>query len=240
MAELYQYCNLTGGYTGGTPVSLFYLVASASGSYATDFVDVTSGNNSFGGTTGYSAGTGYDNTTGLGLVKGWEFAQTLCPNRGAVLARGRAVATAGVSMARAQAQDIVQNAPSLVQRLPDQGRRALEAMTNVQIGIRPGAQVAQNEAAAIAALRAAGFTITKTFANHTIVDATAASGTVERFFATEMHDFAQGQYGTRYAPRTQAVIPAAIAPYAYHATLNDLVVARAFARNPRAFLGLSF
>jgi len=34
--------------------------------YAASFFDVTSGNNSFGGVTGYSAGPGWDPATGLG------------------------------------------------------------------------------------------------------------------------------------------------------------------------------
>lgn len=43
-----------------------YHIGQATPHYAASFFDVTSGNNSFGGVTGYSAGPGWDPTTGLG------------------------------------------------------------------------------------------------------------------------------------------------------------------------------
>ena len=46
--------------------------------YATYFNDITTGNNSFGGLTGYNAGTGYDMATGLGSPKGGPIAAILC------------------------------------------------------------------------------------------------------------------------------------------------------------------
>jgi hypothetical protein len=46
--------------------------------YATYFNDVTTGNNTFGGITGYNAGSGYDMATGLGSPKGGPIAAALC------------------------------------------------------------------------------------------------------------------------------------------------------------------
>jgi hypothetical protein len=46
--------------------------------YGTYFNDVTTGNNSFGGITGYSAGSGYDMASGLGSPKGAAMAAALC------------------------------------------------------------------------------------------------------------------------------------------------------------------
>jgi kumamolisin len=47
----------------------FYAIGNGS-SYSTGFHDVTTGNNSLHGTTGFSAGTGYDQVTGWGSFKG--------------------------------------------------------------------------------------------------------------------------------------------------------------------------
>ena len=75
------------------------------------------------------------------------------------------------------------------------------------------APTAQQEAAVVQALQGAGFTITQRFPNRTIVDATAPSSTVERFFSTEMHTVQQGKYGERFANLKPATIPSAIASY---------------------------
>ncbi|HVA32928.1 MAG TPA: protease pro-enzyme activation domain-containing protein, partial [Candidatus Baltobacteraceae bacterium] len=56
----------------------------------------------------------------------------------------------------------------------------------------------QQEQRVVRALRAAGFTITQRFANRTIVDATAPTGVVERFFSTQIHTVRQGAYGLRF------------------------------------------
>lgn len=54
------------------------LYAAARTAYATDFNDITSGNNSYDGVSGYSAGTGYDMASGLGSPKGTALAATIC------------------------------------------------------------------------------------------------------------------------------------------------------------------
>ncbi|MBV8373109.1 MAG: hypothetical protein JOY69_07590 [Candidatus Eremiobacteraeota bacterium] len=85
--------------------------------------------------------------------------------------------------------------------------------------------VAQEERV-VRALARAGFTITKRYSNRTIVDATAPSSLVERFFQTEIHSVRQGKHGTRYTNVKPATLPAEIAPLVRDLSLNDLVVVR--------------
>ena len=54
------------------------LYQAARTSYGSYFNDVASGNNSYGGLTGFSAGTGYDMAAGLGSPKGAAVAAALC------------------------------------------------------------------------------------------------------------------------------------------------------------------
>jgi hypothetical protein len=54
------------------------LYQAARTSYATYFNDVTSGNNSFGGLSGFSAAGGYDMASGLGSPKGGAVAAAMC------------------------------------------------------------------------------------------------------------------------------------------------------------------
>jgi kumamolisin len=88
------------------------------------------------------------------------------------------------------------------------------------------APTAQQEEAVVGALSAAGFNVTKRFTNRTVIDATAPSATVERFFSTEMHTVRQGKYGERFTNLAAATVPAAIAPYINTASLSNVVVAR--------------
>jgi subtilase family serine protease len=91
------------------------------------------------------------------------------------------------------------------------------------------APTAQQEGAVVSALTAAGFTVTKRFANRTVIDASAPSGTVERFFSTEMHTVRQGKYGERFTNLAAATVPAAIASYVRTVSLSNVVVARTLA-----------
>jgi cell division septation protein DedD len=91
------------------------------------------------------------------------------------------------------------------------------------------APTAQQEQSVVSALQAAGFTITQRFPNRTIVDATAPSATVEKFFATEMHTVRQGKYGERFANMKSAVIPSSISSIIRDASLNNLVVVQTVA-----------
>jgi subtilase family serine protease len=88
------------------------------------------------------------------------------------------------------------------------------------------APTAQQEGAVVSALSAAGFNVTKRFTNRTVIDATAPSATVERFFATEIHTVRQGKYGERFTNTAAATVPAAIAPYVNTASLSNVVIAR--------------
>ena len=87
------------------------------------------------------------------------------------------------------------------------------------------APTAQQEQAVVTALQNAGFTITQRFPNRTIVDASAPSSTVERFFSTQMHSVMQGKYGQRYVNATAGTVPSSIAPYVRDASLSNLVIA---------------
>ena len=84
----------------------------------------------------------------------------------------------------------------------------------------------QQERRVLDALRSAGFTIVRTDPDRTLIAARAPSGVVERFFATRIHDFDQGVYGTRYANVRPATVPAGIAPLVLGVELNSIVYAR--------------
>ena len=88
------------------------------------------------------------------------------------------------------------------------------------------APTAQQEQAVVSALQSAGFTITKRYANRTIVDASAPSGAVEKFFSTQMHTLSQGKYGQRFANLSPASVPASIAQYVRTASLSNVVIAQ--------------
>ena len=91
------------------------------------------------------------------------------------------------------------------------------------------APTVQQEASVVRELQRAGFTITKRYANRTIVDATARSSAVERFFSTEIHTVHQGKHGERYTNVEPATVPASIAAYVRDVSLNNLVVVRTVA-----------
>jgi subtilase family serine protease len=82
----------------------------------------------------------------------------------------------------------------------------------------------------VRALMRAGFTIEKRFANRTIVDASASSSVVERFFSTEIHTVHQGKYGERYTNVTGATVPTEIVPLVRDVSLNNLIVVRTVAQ----------
>jgi kumamolisin len=62
----------------------------------------------------------------------------------------------------------------------------------------------------IAVLRAAGFTVVRTYSNRSVIDAVAPSHAVERFFGTDIHRVAQAHEGVRYANATVASLPTAL------------------------------
>ncbi len=87
------------------------------------------------------------------------------------------------------------------------------------------APTVQQEQSVVNALKSAGFTITHTYPNRTIVDASAPSSTVERFFNTQMHTVNQGKYGQRFANLSAATVPSSIASYVNTASLSNVVIA---------------
>ncbi|HKU67608.1 MAG TPA: protease pro-enzyme activation domain-containing protein [Candidatus Baltobacteraceae bacterium] len=93
------------------------------------------------------------------------------------------------------------------------------------------APTVQQEQAVVKALQGAGFTVTHRYSNRTVVDASAASSTVETFFSTQMHTLSQGRYGERFANLTAASVPSTIASYVLTASLSNVVVALPVARH---------
>ena len=88
------------------------------------------------------------------------------------------------------------------------------------------APTVQQEQAIVTALQNAGFTIIHRYPNRTLVDASAPSSTVERFFSTQMHSVQQGKYGERYTNLKAATVPASIASYVRDASLSNVVIAQ--------------
>jgi subtilase family serine protease len=215
LSEVYEYCNAS--FTN--PVAAPYYVYSADHSA---FIDVVNGNNQYASTTPYySAHSGYDNVSGVGVPYGMPFAQTACPSRvpASKVRIGTSSTAALVHSTEQRAIDIAPRVGGLV----DLGRRPAGAQTSIQLILQPSGSLAQSESSVIAVLQAAGFTITRTFSNHLIVDATGPSSSVESLFATQMDNVSQSAYGVRYAPVGSATLPASLAPYVAGVTLDNVV-----------------
>ncbi len=213
LAQVYEYCRSS----FQDPIQVPYYVYAHN---SAAFIDVVAGDDQLGATTPfYAAGAGYDDASGLGIPLGMPFAQTICPNRVPALGVRRVSA----AIARSVQQSGATTVRALrLNALADLGRRNPQAATRIQLTLAP-TDAAANETHAIAALRAAGFTIVRTFGAHTVIDAQAPSSLVEQTFATELHDLAQGRYGARYAPVRDATIPQALAPYVSAAVLDNVV-----------------
>jgi len=217
LSEIYQYCKtaLT------NPVSQLYTAYSRS---SANFIDVTSGNNSYAltvpGAATYSALTGRDNVSGLGMPKGMNVAQSLCPGRVPSLAP---VAQLNPAVLGPSAPVLVPLTTNVAAYGTDMGERATSDLTTVQFVLRNVSGIAANEQAVLAALTSAGFTITKTFSNHLVIDASAPNATVEGFLTTTVHNVNQGALGARIARVGSLTIPASVAPYAAGVTVGNLV-----------------
>jgi len=59
--------------------------------------------------------------------------------------------------------------------------------------------------------------------DHVVFDARATTVQVERLFATSIHTYAQGQYGTRFAPAASITVPADLAPFVSSVVLDNAV-----------------
>ncbi len=216
MAELYEYCHVSNGIAN--PVGIPYYVFGAD---AQAFIDVIHGNDQYQGTTPfYTAGTGYDNASGLGVPHGMTFANTACP--GGVKAAGL-LARSAMTFA-AQAPQRRSGAFSLdvtprIAGLVDRGERAADAATAVQIVLHADA----DRTAVENALQQAGFSIERNFRYAGLIDAQAPAAAVEQFFGTRIHDVAQGADGMRYAPAARVVVPASIAPFVNTVSIGNVV-----------------
>ncbi|HZY99867.1 MAG TPA: S53 family serine peptidase [Candidatus Baltobacteraceae bacterium] len=84
----------------------------------------------------------------------------------------------------------------------------------------------EQERVVVHALKRAGFAITQRFSNRTVIDASAPSSVVEKFFSTQMHSLDQGKYGQRFANVRPAIVPASIVSSVRTLSLSNLVIAR--------------
>ena len=96
-------------------------------------------------------------------------------------------------------------------------------LTNDQFNAEFAPTVDQQNAV-IHQLEAAGFTVTQTYANRTIIDAQAPASRVETLFGTHMHTVSQGAYGQRYMNSRPGTIPTGLSTYVNGVTLNNLVI----------------
>jgi hypothetical protein len=78
----------------------------------------------------------------------------------------------------------------------------------------------------IAALRASGFTIVRTFPSRALLDARGSSANAERLFATRIHDFDEGRDGKHYANVVALHIPPSISAEVRTVLIDSLVRAR--------------
>lgn len=215
MAEMYQYCGLSGGIAN--PVNIpYYVHAHAAGA----LIDVIHGNDQYQGTTPfYAAAAGYDDASGLGVPLGMAYANTACPGRTkapGLLARSAMLSMSGPPASSPNAPlDVTPRAIGLV----DRGPRSRIAMTSVQLVLTSDS----GKTAVESALEQAGFTIDRRYSYRELVNASAPSATVEQFFRTRMHDVAQARFGTRYMPLTQVAVPPSVAPYVRTVNLDNVV-----------------
>jgi hypothetical protein len=221
LAEIYQYCNTT---SIPNAVKMYYDTFGAVGYSA--FSDVTAGNDLYITSTdpSYSAATGFDNVGGIGQPNGMAVAQHICPGHVlSPLSTGVRVAAAVTQLpAEARTYDNTRDL-SRVAGLTDLGVRSSSAPTTVGILLRNTSTIHADEQAVVAALQAAGFTITQRFSNAMLVDAQAPASVVSRYFATSLHDYAQVAHGTRFSNTSALTIPATIAPYVQGIVSDDLV-----------------
>jgi hypothetical protein len=224
MADLYDYCGVTQGIAN--PVKIPYYVAE--NNYANAFIDVTGSNTGFSGdqygstTPYYVPNTGFDAASGWGVPKdGGIFSNTACP--GGIPVSGGVLVTprSGSAMRHAGAFEV--DATPRVGGLTDLGERSRSDTVRVQFVLFDSPSVASDEAQLVAALQRDGFAIEKRYANHLVVDAQASSGTVERYFATRMHNVVQGAFGVRYTPVAGVTVPPDIAPYVQVVNMDDVV-----------------
>lgn len=82
----------------------------------------------------------------------------------------------------------------------------------------------QQQQRVIQELRAAGFTIDRTYENRTTIDASAPARNVERFFSTQLHRYNQGRHGMRVANVKPVRIPHRLQALVAAVDVNNLVL----------------
>ena len=220
VAEIYQYCGVNA--IEDAP-QMFYTAFARDG--YTDFIDVTSGNNSFMGTTpSFTAGTGYDNVSGIGAPLGMPIAQRICPGNSPMLVQRAPRLNVPLDRLASATPRTLNNV--IRTTAADAGPRSANSITTVQFVLRDTPTLAEDENRLVGVLQSAGFTITQRFSDHLVVDATAPNWLVERYFQTQLHNFDQGADGIRFANVLPDTLPASIAPYINGVLTNNLVMAR--------------
>jgi len=220
LAEVYQFCGVT---RVQNPASIPYVVYNAAGYKA--FVDVVSGNNSFpiasGPTFGYSAGPGYDNVSGIGVPLGMPFANALCPNHVLLAGSRRPIESLSLPARPAAAYNL--DATPKLAGLTDLGPRSPQDVTPIEVVVSPSGSIAANEQNVIAALESAGLSITRTYSNHLLVEASGPAAAVEQLFSTRLHNVAQAGHNQAYMPVSPVTVPASIASAVASIILDDVV-----------------
>ena len=79
-----------------------------------------------------------------------------------------------------------------------------------------------DEQKVISELTSHGFTVTRTFANHALVEVTAPASGVASYFRTSIHNVDTGRFGVKYANAAPITVPAAIAPYVSSVLADNL------------------
>lgn len=219
-AELDEYC---GGGRPANPVAELY---KAYANNAANFLDVTSGNNKWNATDSvvtYSAAVGYDNVSGLGEPYASSVATAMCPSK---VWTSRPAAYSAQSLARESYGEMRDTVLPFAQRfsdVTDLGTRNADQSTSVMLVLRNTATMLSDQRTVISSLESAGFNVTMTSANGSLVQVSGPASAVNRYFRTSLHNVSQRNYGVRYANATALTLPAAIAPYVSTVYADNMV-----------------
>ena len=82
------------------------------------------------------------------------------------------------------------------------------------------------EQRAVDILRSHGFRVIQRFANRQVIDVSAPTMIVDRFFSTEMHDFRQNRYGVRSTNVRRLIIPKVLLSSVAMGDANNLVLVK--------------
>ena len=149
------------------------------------------------------------------------------PRRVDVRDLGRAAAAAPVTVAVTLAYRHERELEALTRQQADPGSPLYRHyLSNEQFNAYFAPSAADYERTALA-LGRAGFRVSRTFANRTVLDAVAPAAAAERYFKTEIHAVVQAGVGRRYANVRPAIVPTELrATVASVSGLSNLIVAR--------------